>query len=940
VPFSPPSGSTGSEVSKASDQVALTSGTRLGVYDITAPIGEGGMGQVYRATDTTLGRQVAIKILPDAFAGDPERLARFEREAKTLASLNHPHIAAIYGFEKSAGMSALVMELVEGEDLSQRIARLRTSGASVRQAGIPIDEALPIARQIAEALEAAHELGIVHRDLKPANIKLRVDGTVKVLDFGLARAVQDLSAVAPGGAQGDATELNSLTYMSPAALTMGGMILGTAAYMAPEQAKGLSVDTRADIWAFGVVCFEMLTGKPLFARGTIGETVAAVLRDDIDWTSLPQTTPEAIRHLLARCLHRDVKQRLQAIGEARIVLDSRDGRTGPSPSSVPSAPPPSRNRLILWGSASALVAGMAAASGWLLGRANIPSPVVSRLSVPLPVPISPHYETANVALSRDGDTLAFVGIKDGTSSLYVRRMDQLEVRRLAGTEGAAGPIFSPDGAWIAFIADGRLKKVPVLGGSPAVVNEGNPDTIGMDWTPDGTIVFTRGFTLGVSRVPASGGAAQSVIVPDPGKGESSYLWPRLLPGGTDMLFVINPDNIPSFNEGRIAVETLGTKASRQVLEAQGSFPLYASSGHLVFFGGGSIRVAPFDLRQKRMTGPAVPVVEGVTVTPHTGAVQAAISESGTLVYAAVGDELFRSSLVSVDMSGRAQPLTDVLPHYLGEMSVSPDGQRVALRSAKANDDIHVLDIPRASLTRFTYEGGDEQNPVWTPDGKRLAYASQRGGTPTMYWKTADGNGTPEKILEPQHPQRPSSFSLDGKFLAYTEVHPQSGLDIWTVRLDGASRQPEPFLRTPFDEDLPLFSPDGHWLAYRSNESGRMEVYVARLPGAAVKHQISVEGGDQPMWAPNGKQLFYLKGNHVMSVDLNGESGLRPSKPRMLFERAVSPSAADSGQWGHTYAVFPDGKRFLFVDNAAQPEIRELRVVLNWFTELKQRVPTR
>ena len=877
------------------------------------------MGEVYRAKDTNLKRQVAIKVLPQAVGADPERLARFQREAEVLAALNHPNIAHIHGLEKSDGALALVMELVEGPTLADRIAN----------GPIPLAEALPIATQIAEALEAAHEQGIIHRDLKPANIKVRSDGTVKVLDFGLAKALD------PAGAS-SADAMSSPTIHA----TQAGIILGTAAYMSPEQARGALVDRRADIWAFGVVCFEMLTGKPLFAGETISETLAAVLRDDIDWTVLPAATPERIGRLLKRCLHRDVKQRLQAIGEARIVLDSRDDWTGPSPSSVLSPLPSLRSRLILWGCASALVAGVAAASGWLLGRANTPSPVVTRLSIPLPVPLVPHYEYANVALSKDGGTLAYVGIKDGTSSLYVRSLDQLEVRRLAGTEGAAGPVFSPDGAWIAFIADGKMKKVPVLGGSPTVVNEGNPDTISMDWTPDGTIFFTRGFTLGMSRVPASGGAAQSVMVPDPGKGESSYLWPRLLPGGTDMLFVINPDNIASFDEGRIAVETFGTKESRQILEAQGSFPFYAPSGHLVFFGGGSIRVAPFDLRQKRVTGPAVPLVEGVSVTPHTGAAQAAISESGTLVYAPVGDQVWRSSLVSVDLSGRAQPLTDVLPHYLGELSVSPDGQRVALRSAKANDDIHVFDIPRASLTRFTYEGGDEQNPVWTPDGKRLAYASQRGGTPTIYWKTADGNGTPEKILTPQHPQRPSSFSPDGKFLAYTEVHPQSGLDIWTVRLDDSSRQPEPFLRTPFDEDQPLFSPDGHWLAYRSNESGRMEVYVAQFPVAAVKRQISIDGGDQPMWAPDGKQLFYLKGNRLMSVDLNGESGMHATKPRVLFERAVSPSAADSGLWGHTYAVFPDGKRFLFVDNGVQPEVRELRVVLNWFEELKRLVPAK
>jgi serine/threonine-protein kinase len=720
-----------------------------------------------------------------------------------------------------------------------------------------------------------------------------------------------------------------------------GMIIGTAAYMAPEQANGRPVDTRADIWAFGVVCFEMLTGRPLFAGESVSDIVAAVLRDDIDWTSLPATTPARIGHLLARCLQRDVKQRLQAIGEAGIVLDSPDAWTGPSASTIRSPWPSSRNRLMLWWTISALVAVVAAASGWLLARANVPSSVVTRLSVSLPVPLTPYYETPAVALSRDGGTLAYVGIKNGITSLFVRKMDEVDVKPLAGTESARGPVFSPDGAWIAFIVDGKLKKVPALGGSATVINEGNPDSIGMDWVPDGTILFTRGFTLGVARVSAAGGAAQPVMVPLPGKGESGYLWPRLLPNGTDLLFVINPDSIASFDEARIAVETLGAKDSREILDAQGSSPVYTPSGHLVFFSGGSVRAAPFDLRRRKMTGSAVPVVDGVSVAPHTGAVQAAISASGTLVYAAVGDQVPRSSLVVVDAKGYAQPVSDALPYYVGEMSLSADGQRVALRLAKANDDIHVFDFPRGSLTRFTYEGGDEQNPVWTPDGTRVAYSSQRGGTPTMYWKTADGNGTPERILTPQNPQRPSSFSADGKFLAYTETHPQTGLDIWTVRLDDRSpRQPEPFLRTPFQEDLPLFSPDGRWLAYRSNESGRMEVYVARFPGAAVKRQISVDAGDQPLWAPDGKQVFSANGNRIMSVDLNTESGLNPAKPRTLFERTFSTSSADAGQWGHTYAVFPDGKRFLFVENDARPEVHELRVVLNWFEELKARVPAK
>ncbi len=900
---------------------------RLGPYEILSSLGAGGMGEVYRATDTNLKRQVAIKVLPPIVGADPDRVDRFQREAEILAVLNHPNIAHIHGLEKSnpstgsgqAVLLALVMELVEGPTLADRIA----------QGPIPLAEASSIARQIAEALEAAHEQGIVHRDLKPANIKVRPDGTVKVLDFGLAKAMDPAAA-------SRADTMNSPTIH----VTQPGLILGTAAYMSPEQARGALVDRRADIWAFGCVLYEMLAGRAVFARESITDTLTTITRDDPDWTALPAGTPDRVRRLLMRCLKREVKQRLQAIGEARIVLDATDDWASSPPSSNRSPSPSSARKHLLWWGTSVLVALVAAAgSGWWLARANIPPPVVSRLSIPLPVPLSTHYETANVALSPDGRTLAYVGVMNGIRSLYVRTMNQIEVRPLAGTEGATGPDFSPDGAWIVFVADRKLKKVPVPGGSPTVVNEGNPDTISIDWAPDGTIVFTRGFTLGLARVSASGGVAQTVMTPDPNKGESGYLWPRLMPGATDLLFVINPESNASLNEGRIAVEALGRKDSREVLDAQGSFPLYAASGHLVFFTGGSVWAAPFDLRRRKMTGPAVPVVEGVSVAPHTGAVQAAISPSGTLVYAPIATQIPKTSLVIVDVNGRAQPLTDVLPHILGEMSVSSDGQRVALRSAKANDDIHVFDIPRGSLTRFTYEGGDEQNPVWTPDGKRLAYASQRGGTPAMYWKQADG--TPEQILAPQHPHRPSSFSPDGKILAYTEVHPQSGLDIWTVRLDDrAPRQPELFLRTPFDEDLPLFSPDGRWVAYRSNESGRMEVYVAQFPGAAVKRQISIDGGDQPLWAPNGKQLFYANGNRIMSVELNTESGLHPAKSRLLFEKTFSASSADSGIWGHTWAVFPDGKRFLFVENPAQPEIRELRVVLNWFEELKARVPTK
>jgi eukaryotic-like serine/threonine-protein kinase len=899
--------------------MVLSGGARVGTYEILAPLGAGGMGEVYRARDTALNREVAIKVLPEAFAGDANRLARFSREAQTLAALNHPNIAQIHGLEASGPVHALIMELVVGEDLSALIARGPISPA----------DALPLARQIVAALEAAHGLGIVHRDLKPANIKVRHDGTLKVLDFGLAKAMEP--AGAPGG---DAMNSPTITARG----TELGTILGTAAYMAPEQAKGRPVDTRADIWAFGVIVFEMLTGKTLFAGETISDTLAAVLRDEIRWTALPVSTPNRIRRLLERCLDRDVTMRLQAIGEARIVLDATDEPAGVVRPGVPRQPRASVMRKAApWG-AAALAVVAAAAGGWWLARASTPAPVVSRLSVTLPVPLSPNHETANVALSRDGRTLAYVGVHNGISGLYVRTLDQHDARLLAGTERAAGPVFSPDGAWLAYKADGRMKKVPVLGGSPAVVNEGNPDTLGADWAPDGTLLFARGFTLGLARVAASGGVAQVLMRPDPAKGESSYLWPRLLPGGNDLLYVINPDSSASFNDARIAMQPLGGNGVRTMLDARGSFPFYVPTGHLVFFSNGSVRAAPFDLRQRALTGPAAPVVDGVSVAPHTGAVQAAISDTGTLAYADVGDQVPRSSLVALDANGRPQSLTEMLPVYFGELSLSADGQRVAIRLAKANDDIHVLDIARGSLTRFTHEGGDEQTPIWTPDGTRIAYSSQRGGALAMYWKASEG-GTPEAILTAEHPQRPSSFSPDGKVLAYTELREDSGADIWTVRLDSAiPRQPELFLRTALDEDLPLFSPDGRWLAYRSNESGRTEVYVARFPGAAVKRQVSIDGGDQPQWGADGRQLFYVDGTRLMSVDMNTESGLPVGKPRMLFERAPSESALNSGGWGHTYAVRPDGKGFLFVSNATKPEVRELKVVLNWFEDLKRRVP--
>jgi serine/threonine-protein kinase len=881
--------------------MALTSGNRVGPYEILAAIGAGGMGEVYRARDAKLGRDVALKVLPEAFARDAERMARFQREAKVLASLNHPNIATIYGLEDSGTTHALVMELVEGPTLADRIG----SGP------IPISEALPIAKQMCEALEYAHERGIVHRDLKPANVKVTNDDAVKVLDFGLAKALE-----------GDASSIdiaNSPTVSRMA--TQAGVLLGTAAYMSPEQAKGKQVDRRADIWAFGCVLYEILTGTMAFTGETATDTLAAVLKNDPDWSRLPVATPNHVRVLLGRCLQKDVRRRLQAIGDARIALEEVLSGTSEAVSSVGVSPANgthAKRRTLLFGLGALLIAAITGFVGWNLGRSPAPRPV-TRTAINLP----PGEQLPDllfgpaVALSPDGTHLAYVAMQGSSQQIYLRAMDSLEARPLPGTAGAVNPFFSPDSQWLGFFTDGKLKKISVNGGE-ALSLAGAPFAHGASWGRQGMIVFAPALVGVLQQVPESGGTPQPLTRFQ--KPEITHRWPEVLPGGKAVLFDTSIDS-------GIAVQSIAT-GERKNLIPGGAQPRYASSGHLVYAQGGTLMAVPFDSQRLTVTGAAVPVVEDV-VQSANGAAQYSLSAAGTLVYVPGGAQRNESQLVWVNRDGTEQPLAAPPRAYLNPR-LSPDGKRVAVTTER---QIWVYDLSRDTLTRLTFEG-ESSYPIWTPDGKRIAFESAKNGSPNLFWRPSDGSGGVETLTAGEYYQILSSWSPDGKLLAFVDVNPSTGYDIWVLRM--SDRKAQPFLQTAFSEAAPQFSPDGRWLAYVSDESGRNEVYVQPYPGPGGKWLISTDGGTEPMWNRNGRELFYRNGEKMMNVDIATQHGFTAGKPRMLFEGRYEPTPGTLPN----YDVSPDGLRFLMVKPTEQAGAAptQINVVLNWFEELKRRVP--
>jgi Tol biopolymer transport system component len=894
--------------------MGLGVGSKLGPYEITGPLGAGGMGEVYRARDARLSRDVALKVLREAFAADAERMARFEREAKVLASLNHPNIASIYGLEESNGVRALIMELVEGPTLAERITR----------AALPVEEALIIARQIAEGLEYAHERGIIHRDLKPGNVKLTADGHVKLLDFGLAKALEGETAE---------EDLQNSPTLSMAA-TRAGVLLGTAAYMSPEQARGKRVDRRTDIWAFGCVLCELLTGKTAFAGETISDTLAAVIRGEPDWKSLPASVPRRIRALLGRCLEKNLKQRLQAIGEARIVLDEAIAGTPEEAAPAPAgATQPLWRHALPWALASVAIA-FAIALAALYWRGNQAEPrQVMQASLVLPEPLAGVFSPnpgSPIALSADGSRLVFAGAPAGKPpQLYLRPLEQQTATPIPGTEGAIAPFFSPDGRWIGFFADGKLRRVSLQGG-PATALCDATIPHGASWSSDGSIIYAPNLGSGLLRIPSEGGTPQTLTTPDAKQQELSHRWPQMLPGNKAVLFTIQVTTQSSYDEARIAVLSLQTGKWRTILEG-GSYARYVASGHIVYAHAGTLMVVPFDVARLQVTGSPAPVQEGVITTAATsGGAEYDVAESGLLAYVPGSARPPERSLVWVDRQGVSRELAVPLNSY-AMPRISPDGKLVAVQVMSGGpEDLWIYEFERNTLMRFTF-GGGAAYPIWTPDSRRIIFRTRMPAF-SFRSKAANGVGAEESVLGKDFDDfgaTPSSVSPDGKTLLFERHGPTGAAGAYTIPLEGSGKA-QAVLQSNFGQMQATYSPDGHWMVYTSNESGRDEIYVQPFPGPGGKWLLSADGGAYPRWAQNGREIFFRSEDRMMSVPVETQPTFKVGTARMLFRGGGYVALGN-------YDVAPDSQHFLMIKEKEAPaSAKELNIILHWTDELRRR----
>jgi serine/threonine-protein kinase len=908
---------------------------------VVAQIGAGGMGEVYRARDTKLRREVALKILPDSFANDPDRLARFQREAEVLASLNHPNIAVIHGLEESQNTRALVMELVEGEDLAQRIAR----GA------IPLDEALAIAKQIAEALDAAHEHGIVHRDLKPANIKLRDDGTVKVLDFGLAK-------LGPSGA--DARDAPGATH-SPTlsvAFTGVGMILGTAAYMSPEQARGKTVDKRADIWAFGCVLFEMLTARRTFDGTDATEMIAAVVRAEPEWSALPAGTPPKLIAVLKRCLQKDPKLRARDIGDLRFELDEVSRAPAPGDTSIAIPHVPRWRRAIPYAAAILVTVGLTASVAWLLRPAAFDRPVARFV-----INLSENEQFSNtgrhaVAISPDDAHIVY----GANGRLNLRRLDQLVATPIRGTEGAPtsplesgrNPFFSPNGQWIGFWQNGQLKKVSVTGGA-AVVLCAADNPWGASWSEDDSIVFGQG-PKGIMRVAADGGTPELVVKVE--SGESAH-GPQVLPGGRAILFTLRSSGAQTWDESRIVIQSLTTGERKEVIKG-GSDARYLPSGYLVYALESTVLAVPFDVDTLNVTGGAVPVLDRVARAGRigSGAAHFSVSSRGTLVYIQdLVDEAGNRTLTWVDRNGRETAINAPARPYRYPR-LSPDDLRIAVDTTDEQQDIWVWNLKGETATRLTIDPATDSWPVWTPNGQRVIFYSTRAGSRgitvgNLYSQASDGAGAAaaERLTDSPNIQVPNAVSPNGTELVFGEGTQIGGSDLWRLPLQGEPRARR-LVQTEFTERNADISPNGRWLAYQSNDTGQFEIYVRPFPNVnADRQRVSTGGGIAPVFARNGREIFFmtLRGESLMTaaiLESPGSAAFRTSTPIKLFDTPgyMTPNGVGGANRpaGRTYDVSADGRRFLMIKDVSvregTPAPQSITVVQNWVEELRRRVP--
>jgi len=867
--------------------ITFSAGEKLGNFEILELIGRGGMGEVYRAKDTRLCREVALKTLPAALAADTERKLRLEREARLLAALNHQHIATIYGLEEAVGVQALAMEYVPGQTLADRLA----------QGAISVPKCMAIARQIAEALEYAHGKGVIHRDLKPANIKVTPAGGVKVLDFGLAKAVRPPSV--PHEQDNSGVSLDG---------SKPGAILGTPAYMAPEQARGEPADERADIWGFGVLLYEMLTGRRTFRGKSAVDTLAAVLHEDPDWKALPDAVTPDIRTMMRRCLTRDPMWRLRDIGDARIAL----GEHLANPHAGVLETKPATRDLMPWLIAGALAMALTLVV-WAPWRTSIPELPLMRLDVDLgPDALLDPIWGASAILAPDGKRMAFVTRgTDGQSQLSTRRLDQSEPAVLAGTEDAREPFFSPDGSWVGFFtgyqSTGKLKRIPIDGGSVFTICNA-PGGHGGSWGADGNIIAALNWNEGLSRISAAGGTPKPLagLAAD----EYTHRWPQLLPGGKSVLFTSNKRSSDTFDDATIEVQSL-EQGHRKVLQRRASYGRYLPSGHLVFAHEGRLFATPMDLSRLELTGPAKPVLEDVDFSPISGGAQFDFTRSGTFIYGKSG--VARNSVQWLDRSGKMRPLLAGPGGYAG-IRFSPEGGRLALvLDERRRTSVWTYDLERNTMSRMLAIPDLTGFPVWTPDGERFVFASADG----MFWTKSDGSG--ERIrLTNGTGQFPTSFTPDGTRLAFIVQSDRADSDIWTVALESnntnhlQARTPALFLGTPADEDNPQFSPDGRWLAYESNESGMFEIYVRPFSGSSGKFQISSGGGQLPIWSRNGRELFFRSlDNRIMAAtySANGRS-FRASKPQIWSEQRLTDVFHNAN-----FDLFPDGQKAAIISPA-------------------------